>query len=201
MNDMKYYFQMLFILALSFLVSVDANAQLRKRTPTSRKEARVKEKEAKPSLMEKINPEIKFGNLGFFNGLSISSKIGVGYKLSERFTAGVGGKLFYDQFAVTGPDPSVFDYGGYLFGRGKITNEIYVQAEYAFMNYSADPVGFRIRDLTADQKINFPLIGLGYMSGAGKWRFGVELLYNTNERARDIQRSVIEYWFGASYNF
>ena len=94
MNDMKYYFQVLFILAISFLVSSDASAQLRKKTTTSKKEARSKEREARPSLMEKINPEIKFGNLGFFNGLSISTKVGVGYKLSERFTGGVGGKLF-----------------------------------------------------------------------------------------------------------
>ncbi len=198
---MKQYFQVLFILTLSFFVSNDASAQLRNKTSKAKKEASIKEKEDKPSLMDKINPELKFGNLGFFNGLSISTKVDVGYKLSERFSLGVGGKLFYDQFAVTGPDPSVFDYGAFLYGRGKITNEIYVQAEYTFMNYAADPAGYRIRGYTVDQKINFPMIGLGYMSGVGKWRFGVELLYNTNETARDIQRSVIEYWFGASYNF
>lgn len=198
---MKQYFQVLLISTLCFFLSNDTSAQLRKRTTTSKKEASAIEKEDKPSLVNKINPELKFGNLGFFNGLSLSTKMNVGYKISDRFTFGAGGKLFYDQFAVTGPDPSVFDYGGFLFGRGKITKEIYVQAEYAFMNYSADPAGFRIRDLTIDQKINFPLIGLGYMSGMGNWRFGVELLYNTNETARDIQRSVIEYWFGASYNF
>jgi len=198
---MKQYFQVLFILTLSVFMSNDVSAQLRKKTNKERKETSKKGRIDQTSLVDQLNPEFKFGNLGFFNGLSISTKANVGYKLSERFTIGAGGKLFYDQFAVTGSDPSVFDYGGFLLGRGKVTNEIYIQAEYAFMNYAADPAGFNIRGLSVDQKINFPLIGLGYMSGMGKWRFGVELMYNTNETARDIQRSVIEYWFGASYNF
>ncbi len=151
--------------------------------------------------MDKLNPEIKFGNLGFFNGLSISSKAGVGYKIHNRFTAGVGGKLFYDQFSVQGPDPSVFDFGGLVYGRGKITNEIYVQAEYAFMKYAADPDGYQIRNLFLDKKVNYPLFGLGYVSGVNKWRFGIELLYIASETAQDIQGSIVEYWFGASYNF
>jgi hypothetical protein len=51
------------------------------------------------------------------------------------------------------------------------------------------------------QSANSPLLGLGYMSGTDKWRFGIEILYITSERARDIQNSIVEYWFGASYNF
>jgi hypothetical protein len=39
------------------------------------------------------------------------------------------------------------------------------------------------------------------MSGTDKWRFGIELLYIANEKARDYQGSIVEYWFGASYNF
>jgi len=198
---MKYYFQVVFILAISFLMSNDANAQIRKKSTSSKKEARMKEKEAKPSLMEKINPELKFGNLGFFNGLSISTKLNVGYKLSERFTAGVGGKLFYDQYARVGPDLSTTSYGGLVHARGKITNEIYVQAEYAFMDYERFVYDSRNVLLLQEAKINTPLIGLGYISGAGKWRFGVELLYIVNDQAREFQGSVIEYWFGASYNF
>lgn len=198
---MKYYFQVLFILALSILVADDASAQLRKKTTTSKKEARSKEREARPSLMEKINPELKFGNLGFFNGLSISSKLNVGYKLSERFTAGVGGKLFYDQFSAIGPDPSITSYGGLVHARGKITNEIYIQGEYTFMDYERFAFDSRNNLIIQEAKINTPLIGLGYMSGAGKWRFGVELLYIISDQAREYQGAVIEYWFGASYNF
>ncbi len=193
------YFNFIFAcFFLFFSTNADLNAQVRKKTTTSKA---AKAKEEKISFLEKFNPEIKFGNLGFFNGLSLSSKVNVGYKLHDRFTLGGGAKLFYDQFSVQGPDPSVFDLGGFVYGRGKITKEIYFQAEYAFMKYGADPDGYIIRGLTLDQKVNYPLLGLGYSSGIGKWRFGVELLYIASEAARDYQSAVVEYWFGASYNF
>ncbi|MBK8515769.1 MAG: hypothetical protein IPL55_05595 [Saprospiraceae bacterium] len=179
-------------------ITYNADAQVRKRTTSKKK---TKEKTEQVSLLDKINPEIKFGNLGFFNGLAISTKVNAGFKVSNRFSFGAGGKLYYDQSSVVGPDPSITDLGGFLYGRAKITNEIYFQAEYALMKYGADPVGYNFRGLREDQKVNFPLVGLGYCSGLGKWRFGIELLYVTNELARDYQNSVVEYWFGASYNF
>ncbi len=195
---MKYLIWILSFVFAMLVVNTDIEAQVRKKN-TSKKSTKVKEE--KVSLMDKINPEIKFGNLGFFNGLSLSSKANVGFKFHEKISAGVGGKLFFDQFSVQGPDPSVFDFGGFVYGRGKITKEIYIQAEYAFMKYAADPDGYFIRNLPLDQKVNYPLIGLGYSSGINKWRFGVELLYIASETARDYQSAVVEYWFGASYNF
>jgi len=191
---------MLFLTFTMLLVCVgESDAQVRKRTTSTRK--KTKEKTEQVSLIEKLNGEIKFGNLGFFNGLNISSKLNVGYKLSNRFTVGGGGKIFYDQFSVIGPDPSITDLGGFLLGRGKITESIYLQAEYSFMNYAKDPDLFILRGLPLNQKVNFPLIGAGYASGLGKWKFGIELLYIANSTAQDIQGSVVEYWFGASYNF
>lgn len=109
-------------------------------------------------------------------------------------------RLFYNQYSFQGPDPSLLDLGGFVYGRGKITNEIYIQAEYALMNYSKDPDGFPARNRFEDVSINYPLFGLGYMSGGEKWKFGIQLMFNTNEEARDLQGNIIEYWFGASYN-
>lgn len=196
---MKYFIWLLTFVFSMLAVNADIDAQVRKKS-TSKKSTKAKEE--KVSLMDKLNPEIKFGNLGFFNGLSVSSKANVGFKFHDKISAGIGGKLFYEQYAQRGlPDPSVFDFGGFVYGRGKITNEIYIQAEYAFMKYAADPDGYIIRNLTLDQKVNYPLIGLGYSSGINKWRFGIELLYIASEAARDYQSAVVEYWFGASYNF
>ncbi len=195
-----------FIFVFCVFVMVDhADAQVRKRTTstTSKNKKSVKNKmEITPPFTEKLTGDLLFGNLGFFNGLSISSKVNVGYKLHERFSAGGGMRLFYDQFSVPGPDPSLLDLGGFVYGRGKITNEIYIQAEYAFMKYAYSD-DFRERFFLdgKDKTINFPLIGAGYMSGGDKWKFGIQLMYNFSEEARDLQRSVIEYWFGASYNF
>jgi hypothetical protein len=199
---MRYFIWLLSFVLAMLVVNTDMEAQVRKKTTSKKSTKSTKAKEEKVKLMDKINPEIKFGNLGFFNGLSISTKANVGYKLHDRFSAGIGGKLFFDQFSVEGPDPSILDLGGFVYGRGKITNEIYIQAEYAFMKYAADPVGFLpYRNLIEDKKVNYPLIGLGYSSGINKWRFGVELLYIASEAARDYQSAVVEYWFGASYNF
>lgn len=198
---MRLFNTLLCILFILLASSVDIDAQVRRKSSSSKAKSKKSKTEEKISIIDKINPEIKFGNLGFFNGLSVSSKIDAGYKLHPRFTVGGGAKLFYDQYAVLGPDPSVFDYGGLVMARGKITQEIYIQAEYAFMHYSKDPDPYQIRGLFEDRNVNYPLIGAGYMSGIGKWRFGIELMYIGNQEAQDIQNSVIEYWFGASYNF
>lgn len=191
----------LIVTLMIFSVTV-TDAQVRKRTDvSSRSKKEVKEAIDKKSPFEKINAEILLGNVGFFNGLSISSKLSAFYKLSDRFALGGGVKLFYDQYSVIGPDPSVFDYGGFFAGRAKITKDIYFKAEYAFMHYAKDPDNYQIRRLYENVSVDYPLFGLGYMSGTGNWRFGIELLYIANETARDIQSSVVEYWFGASYNF
>ncbi len=181
---------LIFVIVLILLsFSIDGFSQVRKKSSKSKAAKEKTEKAEKVSFMDKLNPEIKFGNIGFFNGFSVSSKMNVGYKLSNRFTVGAGGKLFYDSQVIVGaPDPSNFDYGGLLYARGKITPEIYIGAEYAFMKYDY-----------YQSKVNYPLIGAGYMSGVGDWKFGIELLYIASEQARDFQGSVVEYWFGASY--
>jgi hypothetical protein len=182
----------------------NTDAQVRKRTTSTssrNKKDTKKAKEPSTPIYDRINADLLFGNLGFFNGLFISSKASVGYNLTKRISAGGGMRLFYNQYSFQGPDPSLLDLGGFVYGRGKITNEIYIQAEYAFMKYAKDPDGFPVRRRFEDVSINFPLVGLGYMSGGDKWKFGIQLMYNTNEEARDLQGNVIEYWFGASYNF
>jgi hypothetical protein len=178
------------IVTFLLMGAIDVEAQVRKKAPSKKSKKQQETSEVVVPFTEKLNPELKFGNLGFFNGFSISSKANVGYKISNHFTAGIGGKLFYDQVAAIGSDPSNFDYGGFVYTRGKVTQEIYIQAEYAFMKYDF-----------FNTSVNYPLIGLGYMSGVNNWRFGVELLYIASESARDYQGSVVEYWFGASMNF
>lgn len=188
-----------------FLGSMDqVDAQVRKRTTSSKKDKITKEKEVKGNsgFLDKGYAELKFGNLGFFNGLSVSSKLNVGYKLHDRFSVGGGVKMFYVQeVQQNAPDPYLFDVGGFIHARAKITNEIYFQGEYASMKYEFYTIDFNGDLIKTKANANYPLVGLGYMSGGDKWRFGIELLYIASERARDLQNSVVEYWFGASYNF
>ncbi|MBK6497229.1 MAG: hypothetical protein IPG00_03310 [Saprospiraceae bacterium] len=200
---MKHLVSIMVIFVLILALPTDSQAQLRKRT-TSKTSKTNKEKASdnETRFLDKTYAELKFGNLGFFNGLYISSKLDVGYKVHDRFSFGGGTKLFFNQqVRQNAPDPSIFDIGGFVHARAKITTDIYFQAEYAFMKYGKDPDGYIYRGFSTAQNVNYPLFGLGYMSGTDKWRFGIELLYIANEKARDYQGSIVEYWFGASYNF
>ncbi|MBK9254680.1 MAG: hypothetical protein IPM42_04270 [Saprospiraceae bacterium] len=194
---------LMLIMAFCIVFSIDAEAQTkRKRTSKRAEKKETKKKEVKEDsdpendvvfFRDLMNYEMKIGNIGFFNGFSLSTKINAGYKLNNHLTTGLGAKLFYDQFIVSnGPDISYFDRGVFAFARGKVTQEIYLQAEYHHTVY--DQINFT-------ESVNYPTFGAGYMSGFGKWKFGLELLYIANDRARDLQNSVVEYWVGAAYNF
>lgn len=181
-----------FVFLLTF--SSEADAQSKRKRPVKRPEKQEKVKDTQNEInffRDQLSYDIKIGNIGFFNGFSISTKLYAGYKFNDRFSAGIGGKMFYDQFIVRGaPDISYFDRGVFGFARGKVTNEIFIQAEYVSMRYDR-----------FETTVNHPLIGAGYMSGFGRWKFGLELMYIANDLARDLQNSVVEYWVGASYNF
>lgn len=192
---MKRVFILCTALILILLTVTDAEAQVRKKSKS--KKSKAEKTVESVSIVDNLNPEIKLGNIGFFNGFSASMKGNVGYKVGNHFTTGIGGKFFYDQFSRIGPDPSLFSYGGFLYARGKVSQEIYIQAEYASMSFDV------FTGSTVDLRVNhsYPLVGLGYMSGGDKWRFGIELMYIASETARDNQGAVVEYWFGATYNF
>lgn len=164
-------------------------------TKNTKSRKRTREKVEKVSIWTKVNPEIKIGNLGFYNGLYISSKLNAGYKFAERFSGGIGTKFWYTQVSVPGDDYKYFDYGGFLYARGKITESIFLQAEYCATKFS--DTGFLPEDT-----VLYPTVGIGYYSNSGSmWRFGAELFYVFDSLAQDYQGSPVEYWFGASYNF
>lgn len=196
---MKIFVSTMLVLSMLTVIVNDGFGQVRKRTisKTAKTQKSVKEDDG-TAFIDKTYAELRFGNLGFFNGLSLSTKLNVGYKFHERLSIGGGMKLFFNQYVVqNAPDPSLTDLGGFLLARGKLSDQFYIQGEYAFMNYQYyDNFGTKF-----SKSANSPLIGLGYMSGFGKWKFGIELLYIVNEQSRDYQNSIVEYWFGASYNF
>ena len=150
------------------------------------------------AFAEKLNYEIKPGNLNFFgNQLSISLKSNVGYKLNNIFTAGVGGKFFYDYINSFGSssDISAFSYGGLVYGRAKITQTFYLQAEYNLVSFG--PVS-----TVPQETLAYPTAGLGYVQQGFDWSFGLELLAILNDRVRDKpQGNIVEYWLNFSKNF
>lgn len=187
-------------LILGFLIlfltglSVDAFSQRRasKRT-SSRSSDRTEEK---VSFTDQLNYELSLGNIGIGTGFSISLKGTIAYKPIEQLSFGGGGKMLYLFANRSGlnNDISLFDYGGLVFGRVKITDNIYLQGEYDFVSFD--------RGENADRaNLNFPLFGGGYMSGYGPWKYGIQLLFVADEAARSEMFTTIEYWLSFSYNF
>lgn len=150
------------------------------------------------SFTDKLNYEIKPGNLQFFgNQLSLSLKSNVGYKFNNTFTAGAGGKLFYDFLNNFNgfDDISAFSFGGMLFARAKITQMFYLQAEYSLVSFGSIST-------VPQETLAYPLAGIGYMQQGYDWSFGIEVLAILKDEVRDKpQGSIVEYWLNFSKNF
>ncbi|MEM9548082.1 MAG: hypothetical protein AAGA77_19030 [Bacteroidota bacterium] len=149
------------------------------------------------SFTDKLNWEIKPGNINFFNNqLSLSLKSNVGYKFNNTFSAGVGGKLFYDYFNAIGQnDISAFSYGGLTYVRAKISRELYLQGEYNIVSFGSVST-------IPQETLSYPTAGIGYMQQGFDWSFGVELLAVLDDFVRDKpQGTILEYWINFSKNF
>ena len=147
-------------------------------------------------MRHKLNIEIKPGNLNFFgNQLSLSLKSNVGYKFNNTFSAGAGGKLFYDyyNFPGSGSDISFFSFGGFTYGRAKITQNFYVQGEYSIVSFGEG-------NLEPKRTIGYPTAGIGYMQVGYDWSYGIEILVILDGEVQD-RLGLVEYWITFSKNF
>ena len=184
-------FKTMILFLIFTIVGTTMDAQ---RTRSRKTRETVKEEET-VKLMDKLNFEIRVGNVGINQGFSLSAKPGVGYKVADFFTAGLGARMFYNFYNFyQAPDISTFDYGAFAFGRFKIAQVFYIQGEYGYTHFNTiDFVG-------TNYNIAYPSAGIGYLSGEGKWKYGLELMFPINEDARDNGVS-LEYWLNFSYNF
>jgi len=192
------------VLVFLFTLIDDASAQRRgkkKRRTTEDTEDKRRDRDEDDfgtSFSDKLNYEIKPGNLNFFNNqLSLSLKSNVGYKLNNTFSAGLGGKLFYDYFNSFGSsnDLSAFSYGGMAYARAKISQTFYLQGEYNI-------VSFGTVSTVPQETVSYPTAGLGYMQQGFDWSFGFEFLIVLDDYVRDKpQGSIVEYWINFSKNF
>jgi len=194
------------LLVLFFLtVSTDIEAQRKKRktskktedTEDTRSRSRSRSSQERTetvSFTDRLNYDINIGNISFNNGFGITLKPAVGYKFADRISAGLALRAFYNFVNIRGGDDfSTFSYGPSVYSRFKVSEDFYIQGEYSRMSYQFDPNADRV---TASS----PLAGIGYLSGFGPWKFGIQVLFVFNERFRDIENT-IDYWFSFSYNF
>lgn len=193
-KNIKMKTNMIVLFIICFALGNDAYGQIQRRPAPKKTEKQKIQDET--LLLNDYNFDIKLGNVGFFRNLFLSSKINGGYKFNDWLSSGLGGKIFYTQVFITGGKDNVYvDYGGFVYARAKIFSKFYGQLEYHYTTFDY------INPTYPGATLNYPAIGGGYMSGGDKWKFGIEINFIIDELARDYQGSVVEYWFGASYNF
>ena len=196
---------LIIVFLLSFVDDTTAQRRGKKKRPkkedteerSSTRDRREDDFEA-DSFADNLNYEIKMGNLNFFgNQLSISLKSNAGYKFNNTFSAGAGGKLFYDyiNFPGSSSDISFFSYGGFLYGRAKLGQQFYLQGEYSMVSFGEDSFAILPR-----RTISYPSAGIGYMQTGFNWSYGFEIIAILNDEVRD-RIGIVEYWFNFSKNF
>ncbi len=200
---------LLSLLVITFIiVSVDdASAQRRgkkkrrKKEDTSqddskksRRDRDIEDEYSSGSIMDKLNIEIKPGNLFIGNSTSLSVKANVGYKFTKDISAGIGGKYLYFWQSFGGGSVSATDYGGLLYAKAKVSKEIYLVAEFNTMSLG-------VFDSSPRTTVSYPAAGLGYMRPGFDWSSGFEFLIVFSEEARNKLQLPFEYWFNFSHNF
>lgn len=205
---MKKILLSLLVMTFMILVVEDANAQRRGKKKrrvqedttqededTSRRSSRDQEEYDdynSTSLMDKLNFEIKPGNIFISSITSLSIKANAGYKINKTFSTGLGGKYFYNWFSGAG---GYSDYGAFVYARAKLSQEFYLVAEYNTLSLGDIPApAFR-------NVINYPAAGIGYMRPGIDWSSGFELLVLFSDDARNALQIPLEYWLNFSYNF
>lgn len=187
------------------LTVTEAEAQRRsKKRSTDRSErstersSRRDEDTEKISLKDRITYDIMIGNVGFNQGFQFSGKFAAGYKPIERLTLGAGLKPYYEFVNLiqnpnqpSDSDYSLFSYGIYPYARFLVAEQFYLKGEYNFFSYDSRNSGRISR--------NFPLVGGGYASGFGPWKFGIEVLFAVSNEGRD-NYTFIEYMVSFMYN-
>ncbi len=195
-------------------LSVDAEAQSRKKKKGKQRPAKTEESDSgsqrsssqrstrasedqsfwtKDKLVYDLLGDFRISGAGpNITILKFGLKPAVSYKVLPRLSFGIAPKIeYYFWNIVDQEDINEFDLGVETFGRFQVLESIYLQAGYDFNN--------GIFAFTERTWLNSAVVGGGYMTGFGKWRYGAQALLNLNEERRD-QYGVIEVWFGLTYN-
>ena len=183
------------ILLVSFFTE-SLSAQIT-RTRTSDRDSR----NTQVPINEKFAFGGNLGNFGFSNGgFSFSGKGLAGYKFADPLVGGITSKFFYEIFSLPGQDLNLFSYGAGIFGRLTILQQFFIHGEYNITSYDGDLQ--LINNIGERETFNYPMIGGGYESGLGPWKFGVMILFNLSDEVRDVTVADFgEYWITFSYNF
>lgn len=158
--------------------------------------AQNKRLEQKQNKASGFDPDRLFfgGNLGLQFGTITIIDVSplAGYKITDRLAAGIGITYQYYNDKRFTPAFSTSIYGGRVFSRFTVIENLFAHVEYEVLNYDAlfvDPYGYFNKDrVTAN---NF-YVGGGYrQSIGGKAALEILILYNLNESAQSLYQNPI----------
>lgn len=123
-----------------------------------------------------------FGLSGGSNSLNLSLSPQVGYKITPRFSAGVG--ITYQYAKIRQISTSISNYGWSLFSRYNITRQLFAYSEFERLRFqfftSLSP------EQTERSSYNSLLIGGGYAESiSSKASYSISVLYNVLYDAAD----------------
>ena len=152
---------------------------------------------------DKLAFDILIGNPSFGNPFQFSGKLGVGYKITDKFTVGLGTKYRYVLLNEPGTnDLSALDYGFFVYPRYALGEQFYIKGEYNYFSARCpgDAISFACLSGNLErQTAAFPMLGAGFAQGYGKWKFGIELMLGIGNQARDTY-SFLEYMISFIHN-
>lgn len=106
------------------------------------------------------------GNIGFnilANILFIETSPIVGYKFTDKFSAGLGGKLMFIRYMQYKENFSI--YGGSVFSRYRVLEQVFLHAEFEVLN--AYERRFTNPNYGQRATANMFFAGIGYSNGGG----------------------------------
>ena len=147
------------------------------------------------SAQSKLSDKIYFGGGGGFSAGSNQTNISifpqVGYKITDRYSAGIG--ITYQYVRVKQPvDITLSNYGWSIFNRFNVTNQFFAYAEFERLSFEFPTGSFENTDRSS---FNSLLVGAGYSEQlGGRASFNVMALYNVLYDESEVPRPYNSPW-------
>ncbi|HEY4800173.1 MAG TPA: hypothetical protein VII99_13920 [Bacteroidia bacterium] len=143
--------------------------------PPVPKQEKEKEKEKKPFWS--LDKVYVGGGLGlqFGNFTMVNLSPDIGYRITDRYSAGIGVRYIYLSDKRYIPPSELNIYGGSIFNRFIITKFLFAHAEYEILN------GPWYSNSVQRSNLNNIWVGGGLRQAAGNSSFNIMALWNLNE--------------------
>jgi hypothetical protein len=119
---------------------------------------------------------------GTFTAVNVSAQ--AGYRITNRFSAGVGSSYQYERSSWFGTSFSSHVYGGSVFARYRVVARAFIHAENEWLSFQSRLPGMEPGERPRITETN-TLLGIGYgLPLSDRVRLNILLLYNLNDNSQ-----------------